>query len=236
MGRQPVLRFPGDRVDRLHPEWVLWTPEWEKAIGTGDKPTGLANFGLKEVRGYFFDNVKQFMNLPGFRVYRQDINMEPLLYWRHNETPYRKGIFEIRYIEGFYNYWDRISETWRDSFRINCAGGGRRIDMETISRMNVTQKTDAWFIDELNQASLWSLSQYLPNNVVMVALNRMDDYSFHSSMASSLNLGWIADAPDFDIERARELLHRYRVVRHLLVGAWYPLTPRSLDLDRWLAV
>ena len=230
----------GTRMDRLHHDWILWTPDWTQATTTGDnsdeKETGLANFALPEVRDYFIDNVKQFMDLPGFGVYRQDFNLNPLRYWRHNEAPDRKGMLEIRYMEGLYDYWDRIAETWPDSFRINCAGGGRRIDLEIFGRMNVTQKTDNWFNNELNQASLWSLSQYLPNNFIMVPINRLDDYSFHSALASSLNLGWIADAPDFDMERARELLDRYRAIRHLLVGAWYPLTHYSLDLDRWHAV
>ena len=58
-------------------------------------------------------------------------------------------------------------------------------------------------------------------------LIRLDDYSFHSTMAASLIPAWIADAPGFDLPRARHLLARYRSVRHLLVGAWYPLLPYS---------
>ena len=55
------------------------------------------------------------MELPGFRVYRQDFNMDPLPYWRHNDTEDRQGITEIRYIEGVYAYWDRIRATWPDA-------------------------------------------------------------------------------------------------------------------------
>jgi len=46
-------------------------------------------------------------------------------------------------------------------------------------------------------------------------------------------LGWIADAPDFDFERGKEFLNLYEEVRHLLVGAWYPLLPYSRDPDGW---
>jgi alpha-galactosidase len=80
------------------------------------------------------------------------------------------------------------------------------------------------------------LSQYLPNNLISVPLNRLDDYSFHSALAASLIPGWIADAPDFDSARARELLKRYQSVRHLLVGAWYPLLPYSRRAQDWIAV
>ena len=89
----------------------------------------------------------------------------------------------------------------------------------------------------MDQASLWTLSQYLPNNVISVPLTRLDDYSFHSVLASSLIPGWIADAKGFDSGRgAKRLLDRYRAVRHLLVGAWYPLLPYSRQKDTWMAV
>ena len=128
------------------------------------------------------------------------------------------------------------AETWPDSLRVECASGGRRIDLETVRRMHVHQKSDYWFDNDVDQASIWGLSQYLPNHVFMTPLNRMDDYSFHSAMATSLCLGWIADAPDFDQGRARELAERYRRVRHLLTGAWYPLLPYTPDPRAWMAV
>jgi len=38
--------------------------------------------------------------LPGFRFYRSDFNMDRLPYWRCNDQPDRKGITEMKYIEG----------------------------------------------------------------------------------------------------------------------------------------
>ena len=198
--------------------------------------TYLLNFGLPEVQDYFFNIVKGFMDLPGFRFYRQDFNMDPLPYWRFNDAPDRQGITEMKYIEGLYAYWDRIAETWPDSLREECASGGHRIDLETVKRMHIAQKTDYWFDNDVDQAALWGLSQYLPNNSIVAHLNQLDDYSFHSTMASSLCLGWIADAPDFDAARGKKLLDRYLEVRHLLVGAWYPLLPYSRDRATWMAV
>jgi alpha-galactosidase len=161
--------------------------------------------------------------------------MEPLAYWRHSDPPDRQGITEIRYIEGLYAFWDRIAQTWPDSLREECASGGNRIDLETVMCLHIHQKTDYWFDNEVDQAATWGLSQYLPNNVFVTPINRMDDYSFHSAMASSLCLGWIADAPDFDLQRAKRLADRYRQVRHLLIGDWYPLLPYSRGLEHWMA-
>jgi alpha-galactosidase len=225
---EPERVIRGTTLHKEHPEWVLDN-------GNPDEQTLLANFGLREVQAYFFNIVKGFMAMPGFRVYRQDFNMFPLDWWRHNDAPDRQGITEMKYIEGLYAYWDRIAEAWPDSLREECASGGMRIDLETVKRMHIHQKTDYWFDDEADQAHLFGLSQYLPNNVVVAHLNRLDDYSFHSTMASSLCLGWIADAPDFDFERGKKLLSRYLEVRHLLVGDWYPLLPYTTKSTEWMA-
>jgi len=224
---EPERVVAGTWLHKNHPEWLL-------ASRKEPQDTYLLNFGLREVQDYFFGIVKGFMDLPGFRFYRQDFNMDPLPYWRHSDPPDRQGISEIRYIEGLYAYWDRIAEAWPDSLREECASGGRRIDLETVRRFHIHQKTDYWFDDDVDQAALWGLSQYLPNNTVVAHLNRLDDYSFHSTLASSLCLGWIADAPDFDAARGKKLLDRYREVRHLLLGAWYPLLPYTRDPGGWI--
>jgi alpha-galactosidase len=223
---EPERVVAGTAFHREHPEWVL-------ASSAAPQQTYLANFGLPEVQEYYFDIVEDFMKLPGFRVYRQDFNRDPLPYWRHNDAPDRQGITEMKYIEGLYAYWDRIASTWPDSLREECASGGNRIDLETVRRMHLHQKTDYWFDNEADQAQLWGLSQYLPNNVVVAHLNRLDEYSFHSNLASSLCLGWIADAPGFDIALGERLLKRYREIRHLLIDAWYPLLPYSRDPRAW---
>ncbi|MFH1921526.1 MAG: hypothetical protein ABIP48_16805 [Planctomycetota bacterium] len=55
------------------------------------------------------------MELPGFRVYRQDFNMYPANWWCHHDPADRQGITEMKYIEGLYAYWDRIAEAWPPS-------------------------------------------------------------------------------------------------------------------------
>jgi alpha-galactosidase len=209
-------------------------PEWLLGWG-GNDATFLLNFGLPEVRDYFFNIVKDYMELPGFAIYRQDFNMDPLPYWRANDADDRQGVTEMKYVEGLYAYWDRIRERWPKCLMEECASGGHRIDIETLMRMHIHQKTDYWFDDEVNQAALWSLSQYLPNNSVVCQLRELDDYSFHSCLASSMGVGWIADAKDFDNARGKEILDAYHKVRHILTGAWYPIMGYSRDSERWLA-
>lgn len=225
---EPERVMSGTAFHKEHPDWVLDN-------GNPQDPTLLANFGLKEVQDHFFNIVKGFMDLPGFRVYRQDFNMGPLEWWRHADAPDRQGVTEMKYIEGLYAYWEHLAAAWPDALREECASGGNRIDIETLSRMHIHQKTDYWFDHDADQGHLYGLSQYLPNGVVVAHLVTLDDYSFRSEMASSMCLGWIADAADFDFVRGKALLKRYLDLRHLLNGDWYGLLPYTLKPTEWMA-
>lgn len=225
---EPERVVKGTALQKEHPDWIL-------AAGPEPQGTYLLNFGLPAARDYFFNIVKGFMALPGFRFYRQDFNMDPLPFWQFNDAPDRVGITESKYLAGLYACWDRIAAAWPDSLREECASGGRRIDLETLSRMHVHQESDFWFDNETDQNRAWSLSQYLPNNIIDTPLARLDDYSFHSCLAASLVIGWIADGPGFDTARAQHLAERYRDVRPCLVGAWYPLLPYSRGAQSWMA-
>ncbi len=226
---EPERVMAGTRFHTEHPDWVLWTGDTRGADGQ----TGLANFGLPEVRDYFLNVVRAQLSLPGVRFYRQDFNMDPLPYWRQNDPDDRQGINEIRYIEGLYAYWDAIAAEWPDGLREECASGGRRIDLETVTRMHLHQESDYWFDNDVDQAQIWGLSQYLPNNTFTTPIIRLDDYTFHSTLATSIIPGWIADDPAFDVSRARQLMDRWRALRHYLIGAWYPALPYTREPDAW---
>ena len=217
------------RLAKQHPQWLLRSID-------GPQDTYLLNLGLPEVRQYLFDTVKGFMALPGFRFYRSDFNMDPLSYWRHTDPTDRQGITEMHYIEGLYDFWDQLARAWPDSFREECASGGRRIDLETVMRMHFHQESDYWFDNEVDLAVVWSLSRYLPNCTFTTPLVRLDDRSFHCTMATSLIPAWIADERGFDGARAGHLTTTYRRLRHLLVGGYYPLTPYSRDGKHWMAL
>lgn len=222
----------GTTLHKEHPEWII-------DIGAKEchgVPAALFNFGIPEAREHMINVVKRSMDLPGINAYRQDFGLvDPAPHWDASDTPDRVGMTEINYITGLYAFWDGIAEAYPDSLREECAAGGRRIDLETVMRMHIHQKTDHWFDNETDQLSIWGLSQYLPNNCIVAQLNRRDNYSFHSTIASSLCVGWRASQKHFPAEEYKVLVDRYKEIRHLLVGAWYPLTPYSREDSEWLA-
>jgi alpha-galactosidase len=229
---EPERAAPGTRLTVDHPEWVLWPKEKGRPIF---QDHGLLNFGLPEVQEYFFGMVARFMENPGFCVYRQDSNLGPLTHWRDNDSEERQGITEMKYVQGMYAFWDRLKAVYPDCLMIECAGGGRRIDLETVMRFHIHQKSDHWFDSVADQGSNYGLSQFLPNSLFMTPIRALDNYSFHSALPSSLCMGWPLDDKDFPLKRAEELTKNYLGVRHVLNCDWYPLTPYNRDPNRWLA-
>jgi len=131
-GMKFVLWFEPERVrsgsalHREHPEFLLSSDT--------DASNLLLNLGQPEARRYITDLLADRIAEQGVDIYRQDFNFDPLPYWQAADTPDRVGMAEIRYVEGFYALWDELRRRHPGLWIDNCASGGRRIDLETLSR------------------------------------------------------------------------------------------------------
>lgn len=77
-------------------------------------------------------------------VWRIDFNTYPADFWFHAGDalsgpdqpglPFRRGITEAGYVRGLYELWDRVRLKHPGLIIDNCASGGRRHDLETMSR------------------------------------------------------------------------------------------------------
>lgn len=130
-GMQFILWFepervrPGSKLHREHPQWLL------SAEGNDNL---LLDLGLPEARRHMAELLSQLITENGVDVYRQDFNFDPLPYWRGADAPERIGMAEIRHVEGLYWLWDELRRRHPRLWIDNCASGGRRIDLETLSR------------------------------------------------------------------------------------------------------
>ena len=62
-----------------------------------------------------------------------------------------------------------------------CSGGGRRIDLETVSRFHWHQKSDRWYDSESDQSSLCGANLYLPGGTINIPTMATDNYGAWSS-------------------------------------------------------
>jgi len=123
---EPERVRPGSLIHREHPEFLL--------ACENDPSNLLLNLGMPEAREYVTDLISQLIADNGVDIYRQDFNFDPLPYWRCVDAPDREGLAEMRYIEGLYAFWDELRRRHPGMWIDNCASGGRRIDLETMSR------------------------------------------------------------------------------------------------------
>ena len=231
MGMGLILWFEPERVHRgtwleeEHPDWVLSLP---------DNPNGLLDLGDPRALRWLIDHISGMIEREGISIYRQDFNMDPLPYWRAADEPDRQGIAEIRHIEGLYAFWDELLARHPGLIIDNCASGGRRVDLETVSRSIPLWRTDYQYFEPNGyQCHTYGLSFYLPCSGT--GNDHPDTYAFRSSMNGALVLGWNLYLPDFPVEQAQRLIDEFKRIRPFFYGDYYPLTAHSTCDDVWMA-
>jgi alpha-galactosidase len=115
-----------------------------------------------------------------------------------------------------------------------CCGGGRRVDLESLSRFHWHQKSDDWFHSITDQAGMYGGNLYMPGGVLNLPTQAIDNFGLWSSFAGQLCLAWHPLDKDFPMELAKRQVKLYKRVRPYLSGDFYPLTDCTLDRP-WLA-
>jgi alpha-galactosidase len=171
-------------------------------------------------------------------VFRQDGH--PII--PADESADRRGLRQIRYIEGFYDFWDHLLERHPQLIIDNCAAGGRKIDIETLHRSIPLWRSDTQVnvnFDPVHmQGQTYGISFWVPISSGVASFPT--PYSMRSGYSPGLNTQWHIfqrkiDDKDFDFEEARRLLDEYKSVRECFYGDYYPLTEYSLSHENWMA-
>jgi alpha-galactosidase len=168
-------------LPKEHPGWFL-----ELSPENNDLFLDLSN--PEAVQGAY-ELVSGYIEKLGFSCYRQDCNINPLAYWRKYDTEGRKGVKEIKCVTGLYQFWDMLLERFPDLLIDNCAGGGRRNDIEMMSRSIPLWRSDNQcpfdYEAEVAQIHTTGLSRWLPYHGTGVGVCPVDAYTFRSTYALS---------------------------------------------------
>ncbi len=224
---EPERVYEGSKIFKEHPEWLLKLPESKNF---------LFNLGNKDARLWLTDYISDFFVKEGVDYYRQDFNMNPMGYWKANDKPDREGISEIRHIEGLYAFWDSLLVRFPNLIIDNCASGGRRIDLETVSRSSPLWRTDYQYGESNGyQCHTYGLNFYLPLHGTCNKVN--SPYGFRSSMSSAMALMWDINSSDISILQMQKCILDFKRLRPYYYGDYYPLTStENITLDNvWLA-
>ena len=236
-----ILWFEPERVRHKSPI-VAEHPEY--FIRNGESKNLLLNLGNEEAWSYCVKTISEIIEKLNIDCYRQDFNFAPLDYFRGNDEDDRRGITEIKHINGLYRFWDALLEKFPHLIIDNCASGGRRIDIETLRRSLPLWRSDyqcpANFDAEASQCHSLGFNSWMPYSGTGTG-RLYDEYRVRSSYAAALTSGYFycesepwPETPE-KIEFLKKYSDEYLRVRPYFSEDFYPLTEISDKLDTWCA-
>ncbi len=217
-------------------------PQLDKVMCWAGRPTErLYRLGDPAALAWLKEKLISLIRDNGVDIYRQDFGPHPIYYWRENDVPGRKGMTEIRHVMGMYSLWDTLLAEFPHLLIDNCAGGGRRLDLETVRRSVCLWRSDTGCSPERpdKRVSVWSqnqimgLSEYIPFH--SCATWDIDAYAVRSTATQGLACNFDIFNPDFDFAAARAALKEVWENRMYWNGNIYPLTEATTDESVWCA-
>lgn len=228
-------------VATTDPRWVP-NESARNQIQEGDK---LFNLAIPEARQFMTDFISAKIDEFGLDCFRNDANIAPLEFWRAADSPDRQGITEIRWVEGFYAFWDELRRRHPNLIIDDCASGGRRIDLETIGRSTPLSRTDFVGHTLADQCHTQGLLQWVPLNTTFAGLlSTRNEYMVRSGMTAGLcyNVFSSGDVPQAKTDYAsipyaaiRFSVEQYLSLQKYFYGDFYPLTEYTQTDDSWFA-
>ncbi|MCL2158633.1 MAG: alpha-galactosidase [Oscillospiraceae bacterium] len=224
-------------MPKEHPDWFLeMSPE---------DPTLLLDLSNPEAIRGTYELVAEYIEKFDLKCYRQDFNTNPLAYWRKYDKEGRCGLKEIKYITGLYEFWDMLLERFPDLFIDNCASGGRRNDIEMMSRSMPLWRSDYQctfdYESEVSQIHTTGINRWLVYHGTGLGRYVGDAYRFRSAYAPSLTSSfWMYEDDDFAVgdnknDAVKKYFAEYKSIRPYLSCDYYPLVENSTCDTTWCA-
>jgi alpha-galactosidase len=215
---EPERAYDNSILSQEHPDWLL-----KVDVPYNHAGNNLLDLGNKDAFAWLCEYIGDLIMENQIDYYRQDFNMPIDCYWEKYDDPNRIGIKEIRHIEGLYAYWDYLLKRFPDLMIDNCASGGRRIDLETISRSTPLWRSDYQYGESNGaQCHTYALSFFLPLHGTGVY--SIDNYDFRSGMSSALLCNWEITSQRVTIAGMQNLMDQFRELRPYYMEDYYPLT------------
>jgi alpha-galactosidase len=171
------------------------------------------------------------------------LNLSPLFYWDARDPPDRRGVSQLKHVEGLYAVADWLRARHPDVILEGCASGGRRIDLEMARRFHTFLLSDHNADPSIVRFNLFGINHFLPGNyhqaqsVLPPTAGRgfpPDDLSFQSLFGGSFGTGGRIDLwPEEAKQRARAHLATWKKLRRYLAEDYYSLSEQPADEYTW---
>jgi len=227
---EPERVMPSNSLYKQHPEWLL-------PNRISKRSSRLLYLGNPAARAWLTDLISGIITAEGIDVYRQDFNVvEPAEIWRSNDAADRQGITENHHVAGYLSFWDELLRRHPGLIIDSCAGGGSRIDLESMRRALAFWRSDYCYDVVSNQTQTYGLALWLPFFGTATGPRQFTAYELRSNLTCPLAiLSWDMRDRTLPYGDLRKAVRAWRDYAENYSGDFYPLTPCSLGADVWVA-
>jgi alpha-galactosidase len=150
---------------------------------------------------------------------------------------------EIRHIEGLYRMWDDLRAAYPHLAIDNCASGGRRIDLESMSRSTPLWRSDntcdmldlkpatVVLAAQKNQTMTAGLSRYVPFSTT--GQKGSSPYLFRSAMNAGISFCEDCRPADYPREQLKQAIAEAKRLRPYFFGNFYALGAVTVRPQDW---
>jgi alpha-galactosidase len=227
-----------------HPDWFIGE-EGTNFAGHVDRPYvkfRLFNFGNPTARKAMIDSMSELITKEGIDIFRQDCNFALAPFWAQADSGDRRGITEIRYVEGLLEFWDELRRR-HPGLMLDIVQRG---DLDTISRAVDLSRADYTVAPDSdpigNQVSTEGLAYWRPHFGTILQIRPRDNYHFRSGSSAGLafalfNVSGTRDQigtfipPNFPFDWLRTEIANLKRLRPYYYGDYYPMLPCSSNVE-----
>ncbi len=233
---EPCRAIHGRPITLEHPEYFL-TGNTDGKIRDGQ--TLLLDLGKPEALKWAIDVVAGLVRDYGVDWYEEDFNIDPNPYLETAAEPDRWGMNEMRFIEGHFAFWDALRKEFPHLAILNCASGGRRIDLETIARGQPLWRSDYNCFPEATAESTqdhsYGILHWFPIQGSMIrGWSLFDKYESRCALSPGMENALVAKTEPEWLQIKANVLQAQRC-RKFFLGDYYPLTHQQRSPAAWHA-
>ncbi len=227
---EPERVMPSNSLYAAHPDWLL-------ANHISKRLSKLLYLDNPAAQAWLTDLVDGLVTEEGIDVYRHDFNvLEPVEIWRSNDAEDRQGITENHHVVGYLAHYDEVQRRHPGLIIDSCAGGGSRIDLESMRRSLPFWRSDYCYDIVSNQCQTYGLALWLPFCGTATGPRQFSRYELRSNFACPLIISsWDVRDRTLPYDDLRRAVREWRGYAENYSGDFYPLTPCSLGADVWVA-
>ena len=252
------MRYLSDRFGEIGLKFLLWveperaiygTPAYKEHpdywIGKREEKASLyLDMSKDEACDWAIDFMSDTIEKYNIKCFREDYNFEPIEDWKAMDPEGRKGITEIKAVNNGYRFWRTLLERFPDLIIDNCAGGGRRLDINLAKMSFALWRTDyqcRFDYDPMGPQLVQNwLSPWVINQSTGTQQFPGDTFRIRACMACGLSMHFSSyekfPIPEnYPYDWHRRMLDDYRRIRPYYYGNYYSLMPAKFDYNIWIA-